>query len=252
MARYLVLPLATLILLLAGCSEVPVTGRQQIVFVSDEAATEMGQQAYREILSTQGVVEDPEMTAAVQRVGRRLAKASGQRDQDWQFNVINDDTPNAFALPGGYVGVHRGLFNVVRNDDELAAVMAHEIGHVAARHPAERLSREALVQTGLAALGGASASTAQIAAAAATLGLVLPFSREQETEADAIGLQYMAQAGYDPRAAVEVWRRFEQLESSTQGVPQFLSTHPTAGNRIRNLQALLPEATAIYERKRRG
>lgn len=199
----------------------------------------MGAQAYREILTTQGVVNDPEMTAAVRRVGERLAEVSGQPDQDWQFNVIDDDTPNAFALPGGYVGVHKGLFDVVRTDDELAAVMAHEIGHVVARHPAERMSREALVQTGLAALGGASASTAQIAAAAATLGLVLPFSREQESEADAIGLQYMAEAGYDPRAAVDVWRRFEQLES-TQGAPQFLPTHPAAGNRIQNLQALMP------------
>ena len=102
MPRYLALPLAALILLIAGCSEAPVTGRQQIVLVSDEAATEMGQQAYREILSTQGVVENPEMTAAVQRVGRRLAEVSGQPDQDWQFNVIDDDLPTTRQLLRGY------------------------------------------------------------------------------------------------------------------------------------------------------
>src|SRR3546814_388986 len=142
-------------------------------------------------------------------VGQRIVRASGQTGLDWQFNVIKDETPNAFALPGGFVGVHTGLFKVVENEAQLAAVIAHEVGHVTAHHPAERMSRQTLVQAGLTALGGASQPTAQIAAAAATLGIILPFSRTQEAEADAIGLQYMAKAGYDPHAAVDVWKNFE-------------------------------------------
>ena len=130
---------------------------------------------------------------------------------------------------------------------ELAAVVGHEIAHVIARHPAERMSREALVGTGAAVLGAATPELANMAAAAATLGLVLPFSREQEAEADAIGLQYMARAGYDPRAAVQVWRNFAALGDSG---PSFLSTHPSPGDRIANLQSQMPAAMKIYEANR--
>lgn len=234
--------------MLAGCSTAPVTGRQQLVLVPEEQAAELGQQAYQEILSTKGVSSDPQLNDVVQRVGQRLAQVSQEPDLDWQFNVIKDDTPNAFALPGGYVGVHTGLFKVVENEDQLAAVMAHEIGHVDAHHPSERLSRQALVQTGLTAIGGASPSLAELASAAATLGVVLPFSREQEAEADAIGLQYMAKAGYDPRAAIQVWKNMQAYGGS--GGLEFLSTHPSPGNRIEHLQELMPEALETYEESR--
>lgn len=245
--RYPLIPLAVTLTLaaviLGGCSSAPVTGRQQLVLLSDSQAATMGRDAYREILAEKGIASNPEQTAMVRRVGQRIAEANGV-GQNWEFNLINDDTPNAFALPGGYVGVNTGLFQVVHDENQLAAVMGHEIAHVIARHPAERMSRQALVGTGTAVLGGAAPELANIAAAAATLGLVLPFSREQESEADAIGLQYMARAGYDPHAAVEVWQNFAALGNSG---PSFLSTHPSPGDRIDNLRSMMPAAMKIYE-----
>lgn len=234
---------------LTACSSAPVTGRQQLMLMSDSEANAMGRDAYREILAEKGVASNPEQTAMMRRVGERIAAANPGLGGNWEFNLINDDTPNAFALPGGYVGVNTGLFQVVHDENQLAAVMGHEIAHVVARHPAERMSRQALVGTGTAVLGGAAPELAEMAAAAATLGLVLPFSREQEAEADAIGLQYMARAGYDPRAAVQVWRNFDALGSSG---PSFLSTHPSPGDRIAELQKQMPAAMKIYEANRGG
>lgn len=232
---------------LAACSEAPVTGRQQLMLMSDEQANAMGRDAYRQILAEQGVANNPQQNAMVQRVGQRLTAANAGAGSHWEFNLINDDTPNAFALPGGYVGVNTGLFQVVQDENQLAAVVGHEIAHVIARHPAERMSRQALVGTGTAVLGAATPELADMAAAAATLGLVLPFTRDQEAEADAIGLQYMARAGYDPRAAVQVWRNFAALGSSG---PSFLSTHPAPEERIANLQSQMPAAMKIYEANR--
>jgi len=184
----------------------------------------------------------------VKRVGQRIAAKNALPGQHWEFNLINDDTPNAFALPGGYVGVNTGLFQVVRTEDQLAAVMGHEIAHVIARHPEERISREALVGTGAAVLGAAAPDLAGLASSAATLGLILPFSREQESEADIIGLQYMARAGYNPRAAVQVWQNFAAAGGAEP--PAFLSTHPSHGDRIARLQSKMPEALKIYEANR--
>lgn len=241
------LVLSLLVVLLAGCSTAPVTGRQQLVLVSEAEMAEQGRLAYQQILSEQGRSTDPRLNDAIRRVGQRIVANTDLPAWDWRFTVIDDETPNAFALPGGYVGVHRGLFQVVDGDDQLAAVIAHEIGHVAARHHAERLSRQALVQSGVGALAGDS-DAAGLLAAGATLGLVLPFSRQQESEADAIGLRYMAEAGYDPRAALDVWRQFANLGSG--GGPEFLATHPAPDTRLRQLEALLPEAIAIYESRR--
>ena len=233
--------------LLAACSTAPVTGRQQLILVSDDDLAAQGRVAYQQILSEKGTAPNSQLNAAVQRVGPRIVAAADVPDWDWRFAVIDDPTPNAFALPGGYVGVHTGLSQVVQNEDQLAAVIAHEIGHVAARHHAERVSREALVQTGVSTVAGDS-GLADVLAAGATLGLILPFSREQESEADAIGLRYMAEAGYDPRAALDVWRNFARLGGS--GGPQFLATHPAPEERLKRLEALLPEAMAIYESRR--
>jgi predicted Zn-dependent protease len=243
--------LASIVILLgfvlAACSAAPVTGRQQLVLVSDEALAEQGRAAYRQILSEHGRSSNPALNRAVRRVGQRIVAAADVPNWDWRFAVIDDATPNAFALPGGYVGVHEGMFDVVEDDAQLAAVMAHEIGHVAARHHAERLSRQALVETGIAALAGDSGA-AGLLAAGATLGLVLPFSREQESEADAIGLRYMAEAGYDPRAALAFWRNFQAMAGGRG--PDFLATHPAPEARMRRLEALLPDALAVYDSTR--
>jgi predicted Zn-dependent protease len=234
--------------ILAGCTSAPVTGRQQLMLMSSSEAAGMGRDAYRQILQEKGIASNPQQTAMMKRAGERIAAANGMAAQHWEFNLINDDTPNAFALPGGYVGVNTGLFQVVKNEDQLAAVMGHEIAHVVARHPEERISREALVGTGAAVLGAAAPDLAGLASSAATLGLILPFSREQESEADVIGLQYMARAGYDPRAAVQVWQNFAAAGGGEP--PAFLSTHPSHGDRIARLQKGMPAAMKIYEANR--
>lgn len=229
---------------LAGCSTAPVTGRQQLLLMSSSEAATMGRDAYAQILQEKGIASNQQQTAMMRRAGERIAQANVP-GQHWEFNLINDSTPNAFALPGGYVGVNTGLFQVVKNEDQLAAVMGHEIAHVIARHPEERISREALVGTGAAVVGAAVPDFAGLASSAATLGLILPFSREQESEADVIGLQYMARAGYDPRAAVQVWQNFGALGGAEP--PAFLSTHPSHGDRIARLQKEMPAAMKIYE-----
>jgi metalloendopeptidase OMA1, mitochondrial len=240
-------------LLLTACESAPVTGRKQLVLMSDSESTKMGLDAYEKILKESKLSTDQAMIARVKRVGSRIATVSGQTDYKWEFNVIVDDTPNAFALPGGKVGVNTGLFKVVQNDDQLAAVMAHEVGHAIAHHGAERMSQQMAVQAGLASLGlgGDTASQySQLAAMAATLGVVLPFSRTQEAEADHIGVIMMAKAGYDPRAAVALWENFSKLGGDRQ--PEFMSTHPAPASRIQNIKALLPEATAIYNKSEKA
>jgi predicted Zn-dependent protease len=232
-------------LLLAGCQTAPVTGRQQLILMSDQEASAMGLQAYEQILTEKGVSSDAQKTALVRQVGQRIVKVTPLANLNWQINLINDDTPNAFALPGGYIGVNTGLFKVAKNDAQLAAVLGHEVGHVVAHHPAERISRQMMVETGVGVVGGVTPELVDIASSAATLGLVLPFSREQEAEADAIGLQYMARAGYDPRQAVELWKNFAAAGSG--GTPEFMSTHPAPGNRIAELEAQMPEAMNLYQ-----
>jgi predicted Zn-dependent protease len=237
--------IVSLSLLLAGCQTAPVTGRQQLILMSDQEASAMGLQAYQQILTEKGVSSDAQKTAIVRQVGERIVKVTPLSNLNWQINLINDDTPNAFALPGGYIGVNTGLFTVAKNEAQLAAVLGHEVGHVVAHHPAERISRQMMVETGVGVVGGVTPELVSIASSAATLGLVLPFSREQESEADTIGLQYMARAGYDPREAVTLWQNFAAAGSG--GTPEFMSTHPAPGNRIANLEAQMPEALKLYQ-----
>lgn len=237
--------------ILAGCAEAPVTGRDQLILLSPEQAQEMGAAAFQEIKSETPISRNQALTEEVRSVGRRIVAASNEPGFDWEFVVFEDERPNAFALPGGKVGVNSGLFKVVENRDQLAAVMGHEIGHAIAQHSAERVSNQILVQTGLG-LAGASGlgEYSDLMAQAATLGVVLPFSRSQEAEADEIGLTYMARAGYDPRAAVEVWQNFRDYGGERP--PEFLSTHPSPDTRIERLQALIPSVMPIYEAARRS
>lgn len=206
----------------------------------------MGVQAYQEILSKGRASRDPQMNATVARVSERLARVVNVPGARWQYTVFEDATPNAFALPGGKIGVNTGLFKVAKSEAQLAAVLGHEIGHVMAHHSAERMTREVAVQFGIQALGAATntAQYADLMAQAATLGVVLPFSREQESEADEIGLINMARAGYDPREAVTLWHNMEA--AAGQGPAEFLSTHPSPGNRIAHLEQAMPKALAEY------
>jgi predicted Zn-dependent protease len=239
-----------LVLAVAACQQAPVTGRQQLILLPESQDAQMGLEAYQEIKQESRISRDPELNRRVQEVGRRIAAVSPHPEWDWEFTVFDNDEPNAFALPGGKVGVHTGLFRVAQNDDQLAAVMGHEVAHAIARHGAERMSQGLLAQ-GLGAVavgGGIDPQIVQIAAQAATLGVILPYSRTQEAEADHIGLLYMAAAGYDPREAITLWQNFDKLGGDRP--PEFLSTHPAPGSRIDNLQELMPEAMEVYQASR--
>ena len=232
--------------LLAACETAPLTGRNQLILLPESQSQAMGVDAYQEIKSKTPISNDPRYTGPVNEIGQRIAAISTQPGLDWEFTVFEDETPNAFALPGGKVGVHTGLFKVAKNKDQLAAVMAHEVGHVMARHSSERMSTQMATQLGVQ-LGGAVVGQeyAGFLGQAATLGVVLPYSRVQESEADEIGLIMMAKAGYDPRAAVALWRNFAAEGGSRQ--PEFLSTHPLPETRIKDIEAALPRAMPYYE-----
>lgn len=231
---------------LAACETAPVTGRSQLILLGDQQVQTLGLQAYNQMKQEKPLSRDRALISRVQKVGSNVARISPKPDWDWEFNVFDDDSPNAFALPGGKVGVNSGLFKVAKNDDQLAAVIGHEVAHAIARHGAERMSQGQLAQAGGAAVAVATGSQAYAGAygALAQVGFMLPNNRTQESEADHIGLLYMAEAGYDPRAAVDLWRNMEAAGAG--GQMEFLSTHPSPGNRIKRLQELMPEALAVY------
>lgn len=244
-----------LALLLAACATVPITGRNQLLLLSESAETKMGLDAYEEILATSKLSTDPAANEQVVRVGRRIAEATGRSDYQWEFKVIEDKQANAFCLPGGKVAVYTGILPLTRDDAGLAAVIGHEVAHAIARHGGERVSQSLLVQTGLAATQVALSrrdplvvkQVSALLGAGATVGLLLPWSRQQESEADHLGLIYMAKAGYHPSAARDLWVRMEEASKGKAGPPQFLSTHPAPATRIRQIEAWIPEALRYYQ-----
>jgi predicted Zn-dependent protease len=171
-------------------------------------------------------------------VGRRIVTASGRGGQNWEFVLFDSPELNAFVLPGGQVGFYRGLYEICERDDWIATVLGHEVGHVTGRHAAERYSREAATQTALQVAGAQLNSQLAMAALGlgAQVGLSLPFSRDQESEADILGLNYMRSAGYDPREAIPLWQRMSQSGARS---PEFLSTHPDPASRIERIRAYI-------------
>jgi predicted Zn-dependent protease len=247
--------LAALLLLLlapAGCETVPYTGRRQIQLVSPNEEAQMGVQAYQEIVGKATLSGDSQVNAMVQRVGSRIAKVA-ELPYQWEFRVIQDDKQaNAFALPGGKVAVYTGMLAITRDEAGLAAVLGHEIAHVVARHGGERLSQQMGVQTVTQVLAGMASSnpaTVQLVSAAlgagAQVGVLLPWGRAQESEADHVGLILMAKAGYDPRAALDIWKRMAEAAKG-QRPAEFLSTHPSEATRIQQIEGWLPEALTYY------
>jgi predicted Zn-dependent protease len=234
-------------LAVAACAQAPITGRNQLILLPESQDADMGLQAYQQIKQEEKISSNAALNQRVQTVGRRIAAVSGHPEWDWQFTLFDNPEPNAFALPGGKVGVYTGLFKVAQNDAQLAAVMGHEVGHAIARHGAERMSQGILAQLGGVAVGAATGSQAvvDLYSQAATLGVILPYSRGQESEADEIGLMLMAEAGYDPREAVTLWQNFAAVGGDRP--PEFLSTHPSEGTRIERLQELMPKALEIYQ-----
>jgi len=218
------------------------------MLVSESQEVASGEQAYRHILRDSVLSEDSESLRIVRRVGERIARAAEKPAYRWDFRMINDpESVNAFAVPGGKVAVYTGIFPVARDEAGLAVIMGHEVAHALLRHSGERMSQAGILGTGMA-LAGASGINPQILQAlglGASVGLFLPFSRSQESEADRVGLILMAKAGYDPRVALEVWERMARNEKGAP--PPFLSTHPGYETRVQQLRSFMPEALRYYQ-----
>lgn len=250
--------LISLLFWITGCYTVPKTGRSSLSLVSEERLASMAEIEFNHIKLESRISYDPVHNERVKRVGKRIAKAAEKDipNVDWEFVVFEDDEQiNAFAMPGGKVAVYTGLLKFAQTDDELAIVIGHEAAHVAARHSNERFSQEMLksgfLNAGTIALSGSGIGHTEsqillaVVGAGTDLGLVLPFSRKHENEADKIGLLYAAEAGYDPHAAIQFWERLESL--GDEKPPAFLSTHPSGETRIRKLWTQMPEAVRVYE-----
>jgi predicted Zn-dependent protease len=252
-------PFSLLLLVVVACQTVPLTGRSQLILLPEPEEIRMGVQAYQQILRKSKISKDPRLNELVMRVGSRIARATGRMDYRWEFTVIEDDKQvNAFALPGGKVAVYTGILPVTKDDAGLATVMGHEVAHAVARHGGERVTQGLLVQVGLAAAQTALAAgdprmvqqVTGLLGAGAAVGVILPFGRAQESEADHLGLIYMARAGYDPREAIPFWQRMEQAARGRSAPPEFLSTHPSHGTRIRQIEQWMPEALQHYQGSR--
>lgn len=248
----------------AACSTVPITGRRQLNLVSDSEMISLGQQQYQETLSKSRLSSNSQETAMVRRVGQRIQQAvetyfrqQNAMDQlagyQWEFNLIEDKQENAWCMPGGKVAVYTGILPITQDENGLAVVMGHEIAHAVAKHGNERMSQGLVQQLGGQALSVAlannSQATQQLALQAFGVGTgvtLLKYGRNQESEADHLGLIFMAIAGYDPRGAITFWQRMDARENQASP-PEFLSTHPSNGTRVADIQRELPEALKYYK-----
>jgi len=226
---------------LTACAYNETLGRNQLLIVDDAALSQQADAAWAEALRTQRVSSDAAANTRIRRVGDRIVQAAGLSDRRWEYALFVSDIRNAFVLPSGKIGVTTGLLALVRNDDQLATVLGHEVAHVVARHAAERYSTTALTNIGLSGVQSAAGDYARAAGAVgglgAQLGLLLPFSRNHELEADRLGVDYLQRAGFRPSEAVALWRLMAaQRRGST---PEFASTHPSDASRIAALEAYI-------------
>ncbi len=246
--------LLCLLLLLAGCVQAPITGRSQLILIGPEEELAMSMRAYKEILRKEKLSQDPVLNKMLEEVGWRIARAANRPDFQWEFHLIdNDEVANAFCLPGGKVFVYTGILRFTRDRDGLATVVGHEVAHALARHGAERMSLALVAEVGEAAVAAALSTRSPQAVRAfssayglaTNIGLLLPYSRTQEYEADHIGLILMARACYNPNGALRFWDRMLHAGKSAK-IPVFLSTHPTDTDRLNRIRQLLPMALRIY------
>ncbi len=252
--------------MLQACKKVPITGRKQFNIINDDNINAMAEQQYNMVLDQSRVIDGTANSEMVKRVGERIEnavirfmKANGLEDQiadwEWEYNLIDEGVANAWAMPGGKVAFYTGILPITEDENGLAVVMGHEIAHAIARHGAERMSQSTLAQVGqvgAAVAAGASGMNPQgqqdfmrAFGLGTTLG-ILSFSRTHESEADQMGLIFMAMAGYDPREAVDFWKRMAE-QSGGQAPPEFLSTHPSNETRIADLEKHMEEALLYYK-----
>lgn len=251
-------PFLAALLFSAACATSP-TGRRQLILVSDAELGQTGAAAFDQMKQKTPVEHDPEWNRFVRCVALPITEVVNRRGgpalpKEWEIVVFRDDTANAFALPGGKIGVHTGILSVAKTDAQLAAVIGHEVGHVLARHGNERVSENVLaggtiqlidVLTGKGEAGSKKPLLMGALGLGAQFGVLLPHSRDQESEADVIGLDLMARAGFDPRQSAELWRNM--MAASKGAPPEFMSTHPASENRIKNLESHFGEAMPHYE-----
>lgn len=254
------------VFLLSSCATVPVTGRSQLDLIPHQTMLSTSFSQYDEFLKSNKLSTDTKKTEQVRRVGKKIQAAveeyfsrknmsSVLSGYSWEFNLVDNEEVNAWCMPGGKVVVYTGILPITRDDSGLAVVMGHEIAHAVARHGNERMSQALMAQLGGVALNVAMkdkpAETRMLWTAAygmgAQVGVMLPFSRLHESEADRLGLIFMAMAGYDPEKAVDFWTRMS-MKSGGKTMPEFLSTHPSDSTRISQINALLPEAKSYYKK----
>jgi predicted Zn-dependent protease len=239
-------------LLATGCAGSDETGLG-IDLVSQEQVQQMGVESWQRIRDETPASDDQAAQQTANRVAGKLLEAAGADPADWEVVVFQGDEANAFALPGGKIGIYEGMLQATQNDAQLAAVVGHEIGHLQADHPQERISSEVATQGAVQLVSAAlqvgnvgyANAIAGALGAGAQYGVLLPYSRNQELEADRVGLQLMAQAGYDPREALAFWQEMQQQGGGE--LPAFVSTHPGAGDRIEQLEELMPAALETYQ-----
>lgn len=243
-----------------GCRRVEGTGRLQYNIIPESLMQNIGKTAYQDTLSSSDVEKTGEDAETLSRVGKRIAKVTN-KDYDWRYRLIDDhDTVNAWCMPGGKIAFYTGILPVLDNESGMAFVMGHEVGHAVARHGAERLSQQLTLLGGLAGLtlyidkksemsDEKKAIIIAALGAGAEVGVLLPFSRKHESEADQLGLMYMASAGYPPSESIEVWDRMDKIAGGSK-LPEFLSTHPSNKTRKEDLRDLMPRAKKRYERNK--
>lgn len=258
--------LVSVIVFLTACSTVPFTGRSQLSLIDDSTLQQEATLSYQQFLKDPKtkVVTSGADAAMVQRVGSRISTAintyfkengyGNKYNYDWEFRLIQDPSINAWCMPGGKVAVFTGLLPVTKTEAALAAVVGHEIAHAIAQHSAERVSQMLLAQAGGVAVGAATSGQSQTTQAIINqiYGVggqltILKYSRNQESEADRMGLIFMAMAGYNPNEAIGFWQRMSHAKESGGAPPEFLSTHPSDATRIKNIERLIPEAMKYYK-----
>lgn len=243
-------------ILLMACAKAAYTNRSQLLLISEGQEMALGLQSAQDVLKKEKESTDTLQVERVKRVGQRIAAAANRPDYKWEFHVIEKDTVNAFCLPGGKVFFYTGILNLTTSNDELAAVMGHEVAHALLRHGGERMSVALMTQLGGSAasiaLGtavgpGASQVFGQVYGIGSQVGVTLPHSRSQESEADEVGMILAAKAGYEPSGALSLWRKMDAYaKSKGQNVPSFLSTHPTTTDRIAAIQSKMAGVRAQY------